>query len=145
MNHNEDACEPQLSTTADEPFEFDLRDVMMKRIEEAADQSPWVPAEYSMSEVISDCCTFLRAPRQPAPDDLELLLKIAKDQVKAAKLVEALQMIDALDPEAVHIRACSESAIRGLVLRMGEIARTVLKEVQPHNTQVEEEENEHVR
>ena len=46
---------------------------------------------------------------------------------KVQELVEALREIDALDPEVGHIGACSESAIRGLVLRMGSIARTAIR------------------
>ena len=45
--------------------EIDLRAAMMEQIEEAASQSPWVPPEYMMNEIISDCCTFLREARAP--------------------------------------------------------------------------------
>lgn len=48
--------------------EIDLRAVMMEEIEDAAAQSPWVPPEYSMNEVVSDCCAFLREPRNQSPD-----------------------------------------------------------------------------
>ena len=47
--------------------EIDLRAAMMEQIEEAASQSPWVPPEYMMNEIISDCCTFLREARAPDP------------------------------------------------------------------------------
>lgn len=57
--------------------EIDLRAVMMEEIEDAASQSPWVPPEYTMNEVVSDCCAFLREPRSQSPD--------------VAALVEALQ------------------------------------------------------
>ncbi len=50
---------------APDPQEIDLRSVMMGEIEKAAQESPWVPAEYTMNEVISDCCEFLR--KKPAP------------------------------------------------------------------------------
>lgn len=42
---------------------------------------------------------------------------------RLARMEGALTEIDALDPEKGHIGTCSENAIRGLVLRMGEIAR----------------------
>jgi hypothetical protein len=45
-----------------------------------------------------------------------------------AKAVSALNVIDALDPETA-INGFSESALRGLVLRMGELARTTLAEL----------------
>lgn len=44
-------------------MEIDVRVIEMERIEKAAAESPWVPAEYSMNEVVSDCCDFLRNPR----------------------------------------------------------------------------------
>jgi hypothetical protein len=43
-----------------------------------------------------------------------------------AELEGALQSIDALDPEASRIKGCGENALRGLVLRMGGIARAAL-------------------
>jgi hypothetical protein len=46
-------------------------------------------------------------------------------EAKLAKAVEALVVIDALDPAGL-IEGCSQSALRGLVLRMGAIARTAL-------------------
>ena len=49
-------------------------------------------------------------------------------EAKLAKAVEALTVIDALDPAGL-IDGCSHSAIRGLVLRMGETSRTTLAEL----------------
>jgi hypothetical protein len=49
-------------------------------------------------------------------------------EAKLAKVVEALVAVDALDPEGL-IDGCSHSALRGLVLRMGSIARTTLAEL----------------
>ena len=49
----------------------------------------------------------------------------AADRIEA--LVKALREIDALDPESERIGAFSENAIRGLVLRVGEIARAALE------------------
>ena len=49
-------------------------------------------------------------------------------EAKLAKAVEAFVVIDALDPEGL-IDGCSHSALRGLVLRMGEVARTTLAEL----------------
>jgi hypothetical protein len=70
---------------AGEVIEIDLRHAMMEEIEKAVGESPWVPAEYYMNEVVSDICDFLRRPRTDAeatewsdkPDDLT-------DQIKAA-------------------------------------------------------------
>ena len=60
-------------------------------------------------------------------DPTPLAEALAVPEVKA--LVEALRDIDALDPEVAHIGACSENAIRGLVLRMGERARAALRAI----------------
>ena len=54
--------------------------------------------------------------------------RIEELEAKLAKAVSALNVIDALDPEAA-INGFSESALRGLVLRMGELARTTLAEL----------------
>ena len=51
---------------------------------------------------------------------------IAQD-AELKRLREALNGIDALDPEHL-IDGCSASALRGLVLRMGELARAALGE-----------------
>lgn len=45
--------------------------------------------------------------------------------IREAALVEALTVIDALDPDGL-IDGCSQNALRGLVLRMGQIARTAI-------------------
>ena len=42
-----------------------------------------------------------------------------------ARLREALAMIDAIDPE-YRIDGCAQAVVRGLVLRMGEVARAAL-------------------
>ena len=55
-----------------------------------------------------------------------------KAEAKLAKAVEALVVIDALDPEGL-IDGCSQSALRGLVLRMGATARTTLTELKGEN------------
>lgn len=55
--------------------EIDLRAAMMGQIEEAASQSPWVPPEYMMNEIISDCCTFLREARAPDPAAIREAIK----------------------------------------------------------------------
>ena len=54
--------------------------------------------------------------------------RIQQLEAKLSKAVEALFVIDALDPEGL-IEGCSQSALRGLVLRMGAIARTTLAEL----------------
>lgn len=57
--------------------------------------------------------------------DMEAAL-IAQD-AELKRYREALNAIDALDPEHL-IDGCSMSALRGLVLRMGELARAALGE-----------------
>ncbi len=49
-------------------------------------------------------------------------------EARVAELEGALLNIDALDPEQ-HIDGCSMGVIRGLVLRMGSIARTALSKI----------------
>ncbi len=55
--------------------------------------------------------------------------RITALQAQNRKLVEALNNVDALDPEG-NIDACSHSALRGLVLRMGEISRAAIAEAE---------------
>ena len=60
------------------------------------------------------------------------------EQLEAAradtkKAAEALRAVDALDPEGM-IDGCSQSALRGLVLRMGHIARAALEEIEGEKT-----------
>jgi hypothetical protein len=62
-----------------EVVEIDLRHVMMDEIEKAVAESPWIPAEYYMNEVVSDICDFLRSPRNT--------------EAKLAKAVEGLREI----------------------------------------------------
>ena len=52
-------------TPASDTVDIDLRAIMMEEIEKAAAASPWVPPEYTMNEVVSDCCTFLREGYTP--------------------------------------------------------------------------------
>ena len=49
-------------------------------------------------------------------------------EAKLAKAVKSLTVIDALDPEG-FVNAYSQSALKGLVLRMGEVARATLVEL----------------
>jgi hypothetical protein len=58
----------------------------------------------------------------------EAKLRIEALTAKLAKAVEGLRAVDALDPEGM-IDGCSHSALRGLVLRMGEISRATLAEI----------------
>ena len=62
-----------MTSPTDEEVTIDLRAVMMEEIEEAAAQSPWVPPEYTMNEVTSDCCAFLRENR-PDPAKVQTLV-----------------------------------------------------------------------
>jgi len=54
--------------------------------------------------------------------------RIEELEAKLARAVEAFVVIDALDPEGL-IDGCSQSALRGLVLRMGETARAAIKDL----------------
>jgi hypothetical protein len=58
--------------------------------------------------------------------------RVAGLMSKLAKAAEALREVDALDPEGM-IDGCSQSALRGLVLRMGHIARATLAEIDGEN------------
>jgi hypothetical protein len=58
--------------------------------------------------------------------------RIDELEAKLAKAVESLTVIDALDPEG-FVNGCSQSALKGLVLRMGEVARTTLAELKGQN------------
>lgn len=69
------------ATPAQDVVEIDLRAVMMEQIEEAANQSPWIPPEYTMNEIISDCCSFLCEPRDPAQDVAALVDYVLQDDL----------------------------------------------------------------
>ncbi len=61
-----------------------------------------------------------------ARHSVEVLEKrVAKFMADNARLREALAMIDAIDPE-YRIDGCAQTVVRGLILRMGEIARSAL-------------------
>jgi hypothetical protein len=60
-------------------------------------------------------------------EDLTEQLEAARADTK--KAVEALRAVDALDPEG-RIDGCSQYALRGLVLRMGDISRATLAEIE---------------
>jgi hypothetical protein len=62
---------------------------------------------------------------------MERKLEAARADTK--KAVEGLRAVDALDPEGM-IDGCSQPALRGLVLRMGHIARTALAEIEGEKT-----------
>jgi hypothetical protein len=55
---------------------------------------------------------------------------LAASEARVEKMREALNNIDALDPES-KANGCSPDALRGLLNRMGEIARTALEETKP--------------
>lgn len=74
-----------------------------------------------------------REGRNVAASDLEC----AADQMDSLindlnTCKSALAQIDALDPES-HVYGCSADALRGLVIRMGQIARTAHYKI--NNTQ----------
>jgi len=54
--------------------------------------------------------------------------RIEELEAKLAVAVESLVVIDALDPDGL-VNGCSNSALKCIVLRMGEIARTTLAEL----------------
>jgi hypothetical protein len=58
--------------------------------------------------------------------------ELTECEAKLAKAMEGLRAVDALDPEGM-IDGCSQSALRGLVLRMGEISRATLAEIEGSN------------
>ncbi len=58
---------------------------------------------------------------------LDAAIAISWLEAENARLREQLTQIDALDPEWHGIESLGNDAVRGLVLRMGEIARAALK------------------
>ena len=44
-------------------MEINLNDVIVEQLSQSAQNSVWVPAEYSMNEIVYDCCQFLEGPR----------------------------------------------------------------------------------
>ena len=54
--------------------------------------------------------------------------KLAENEVRLGKAVEALLVVDALDPESL-VGGCSRDALSGLVNRMGDKARATLAEI----------------
>jgi hypothetical protein len=64
-------------------------------------------------------------------DYAALLARAEQAEARVAELDGALRSIDALDPEASRIEGCGENALRGLVLRMGGIARAALSREKP--------------
>ena len=74
----------------------------------------------AMDREFSRGTEYIRADLAPDP--------LADARVQT--MVEALTIIDALDPEGM-INGCSQSALTGLVLRMGETARAALAALSP--------------
>ncbi len=64
-----------------------------------------------------------------AMDKINLRGELAGVQGKLEKALESLTVIDALDPEGM-VNGCSQSALIGLVSRMGAIARNTLAELE---------------
>ena len=94
-------------------------------------------------EALTEQLAAARDDAKFAEDELEMqeqeacmmendYIKLEKErdalEAKLAKAVEGLTVIDALDPEGL-VNGCSQSALIGLVLRMGEIARATLAEI----------------
>lgn len=70
----------------------------------------------------------MEAERKLHEDHIEQL------EAKLAKAVEALHIINVLDPEE-QVSGCSPDALRGLVNLMGSNARTVLAELEAKDDQ----------
>ena len=88
-----------------------------------------------MTDDLGKMCKRLskHAHAQLSSADLERIAnRIEELETKLAKAVEALTNIDALDPEGL-VHGCSQWALAGLVLRMGEIARDTLEELKGEN------------
>lgn len=75
---------------------------------------------YQLGEAVMEL-TMARMKRAEAAEAEAASLK-----AEVARLREALVEIDALDPEHL-IDGCAQTAMRGLVLRMGEIARDAMR------------------
>jgi hypothetical protein len=63
-----------------------------------------------------------------AGDKINLVSELRQVKAELAKAVETLTAIDILDPED-FAHGCSQPALAGLVLRMGELARDTLEEL----------------
>jgi hypothetical protein len=86
--------------------------------DETDDETGWgETALKGMEEVLE----AIRAHFQP------IAARVLELEAENKRLRAGLVHIDALDPEWQHIESVGNDAARGLILRMGEIARTALK------------------
>ena len=109
----------------------------LRALAEAATPGPWERDGHHIDNghgyVVAFCPNTGRSDDSPATAaDARLIAQsptLATDLADAldeiARLRKALAHVDALDPEGM-VSGCSEAALRGLVNRMGEIARAAL-------------------
>jgi hypothetical protein len=100
-----------------------MSDDLVKRLR---DTPNWKREEYG--DYKSAWAHYDRAPFEAANRIEELEKQNASLEAKLAKAVESLAVMDALDPEW-FVNACSNSVLKGIVLRMGEIAHTTIAEL----------------
>jgi hypothetical protein len=121
-------------------MEAKMSDDLVKRLRRAGEYEPLGHDGWEAADRIEALTEQLEAARADAKEAEAYAEELAGDQVdlcrqliaaedKLAKAVEALRAVDALDPEGM-IDGCSQSALRGLVLRMGEISRATLAEIE---------------
>ena len=95
----------------------ELRDRVFDILDKAADWHWAVAHEMCASDGLGP---------EEATDAIMALIKSERAEKQALR--EALELIDAHDPEA-RINECSEDALRGFVNRMGRIARDALENI----------------
>jgi chromosome segregation ATPase len=109
----------QEGSTAIYAMDLDLKNAASS-IEALTEQLEAARADAKEAEAYAD---------ELAGDLTELCSQLIAAEDKMAKAVEGLRAVDALDPEGM-IDGCSQYALRGLVLRMGEISRATLAEIE---------------
>jgi hypothetical protein len=101
-----------------------MSDDLVKRLRDLGDHAAFEP---HMHHTAADRIEELEA--KLAKCQALMHAGLAEYKRRLVMALEALVVIDALDPEGL-INGCSQSGLRGLVLRMGETARTVLAELE---------------
>lgn len=106
-----------------------MADDLVKRARHNAQSDMPHHASVALIDEMADRIEELEECLQAAIDDAKEAEAYAAEMgAKLAKSIESLTIIDALDPEG-FVNGCSQSALIGLVSRMGAIARTTLAEL----------------
>jgi hypothetical protein len=122
--------DPDEMTCADGMQAADRIEALTEQLEAARADAKEAEAYAEELEKERDDYAFRLADANNTYSEMHIALSEAND--KLAKAMEGLQTVDALDPEGM-IDGCSQSALRGLVLRMGDISRATLAEIGGEN------------